>query len=51
MTPENISIRAGGSEFIDEKHHFLALICAEKSDGLKSGMKQGICKTISTYLD
>jgi hypothetical protein len=40
-----IGIRTSGSEFFDEQHCFLVLICVEECDGLKYRMKQRVCET------
>jgi hypothetical protein len=38
-TPAKISIWTSGSEFFDEQHCFLVLICVEECDCLKHAMK------------
>jgi hypothetical protein len=38
-TPERIGIRTSSSEFFDEQHCFLVLICVEECNDLKYGMK------------
>jgi hypothetical protein len=51
MTCMSIGIWTTGSEFFEEQHCLVILICIKKRDGLKYAMRQRVYEATVAYLD